>query len=329
MDAENARLLDDDYVRRYPCAGNDLRELIDAFLRSSPPLLDRLNRAVQRRDALSLQRSCHALLGAAKSVGAKAVAETCQALLRERAPAKWPALVETLQAVFLRTGDALGQLPAEWMARDEPAEDSADPPPAVLLLEDNEAARAAVRVALGRHYRVLDAENGKAALALCEEERPAAALVDLNLGFAGEGEGDSSGLAMIGRLKDRLPVLVLTVDESPSTIRAAIRAGAWGYLIKQPSPQQLRATLDAAIARHGEARPPPETPNSMDVATGLVMAIHHLAYPEARDLIKATATAQRRRIADIVDDFLAAHAMDASVRQIAKQLFKPTEGPPP
>jgi len=327
MDAENARLLDDGHLQRYPCAGNDLRELIDAFLHSSPPLLDRLGRAVQQRDAASLQRSCHALLGAANSVGAKAVAQICQALLQERAPAKWPALLETLKTVYLQTGDALDRLPAEWPARDEPVEDSADAPPVVLLLEDNEAARTAVHVALDRRYRILDAESGEMALALCEEERPAAALIDLNLGFT-DG-GDSSGLALIRRLKDRLPVIALTVDETLSTIRAAIRAGAWSYLIKQPSPRQLQATLDAAIARHGEARLPSENPSSLDVATGLVMATYHLAYPEARHLIKATATAQRRRIADIVDDFLTAHAMNTSVRQIANQLFKPTEGPPP
>lgn len=327
MDAENARLLDDDYLQRYPCTGNDLRELIDAFLHSSPPLLVRLNQAVQQRNAASLQRSCHALLGAANSVGAKAVADICHAFLQERAPAKWPALMETLKTVYLQTGDALNQLPAEWTARNEPVEDSFDTPPVVLLLEDNEAARKAVHVALDRRYRILDAENSTMALALCEEERPAAALIDLNLGFI--DEGDHSGLALIQRLKDRLPVIVLTVDESPSTIRTAIRNGAWSYLIKQPSPQQLQATLDAAIARYGEVRLPSENPNSMDVVIGLVMATYHLAYPEARHLIKVTATVQRRRIADIVDDFLTAHAMDTSVRQTAKQLFKPTEGPPP
>lgn len=306
-------------------AGQNPHDLIDAFVRSSPALLAQMEQAIRERDRDKLYRAGHTLISAANCVGATAVAEQCKLVLEERVAGRWPPLQERLQSLYAKTCDALASLPADEVTSERETPPAPERRHTVLLLEDNGVTRAAVHTALDPYFRVIDAETDEMAHALCETETPAAALVDLNLSFAGRG---NSGLDVIRQIKDWLPVIVLTVDDSVSTIRAANRAGAWSYLIKQPTPRQLFATLDAAIGRFRETRAARAAPNRLDLATGWFMATYQLAYPEARRLIQSVAATQRRRIADVLDDALNWHAMDTSIRQIGKRLFGPSDRPP-
>ena len=69
---------------------------------------------------------------------------------------------------------------------------------------------------------------------------PALAVVDLNL-------PDGSGLEVVRELASRCPstpTLVLTVDDRPEAVIAALRAGASGFVLKEDLATRLAAAID-------------------------------------------------------------------------------------
>ncbi len=319
-------LLDFDHLNRLAAKPAGCRELVEAFLVTTEPILDELERANRRGDEPEFRQILHALSGAALSAGARALAEGCEALARRREPQQRSASLRDLAARFRQTREALarfmGALPAETA---RPA-----PPGAarttLLLVEDNATARELLHAMLGDEFRLLDAEDGETALALCEGETPPdAAIVDLNLGFSERSA--PSGLDVLERFDGRIPAIVLTVDRSRDSICAAIRAGAWAYLIKPPDPDSLYATLMAAIARSrgaGASNPA----GALDLATGVIMANHRLDEPEARRLLAALAASRRRKAADFAEDVLAAQGFDNALAREARRRSDPTGAPP-
>lgn len=128
----------------------------------------------------------------------------------------------------------------------------------VLIVED----RRDTREALEACFRLGGLEiagayaTGEEALARLGADDPDVALVDLGL-------PGLSGVETIRRLRAQLPllpVLVLTVFETPQVVVEAIEAGASGYLLKDTPLAQVRAALDqvlrglapisAEVARH-------------------------------------------------------------------------------
>ncbi|MDO5099700.1 MAG: response regulator transcription factor [Corynebacterium sp.] len=84
-----------------------------------------------------------------------------------------------------------------------------------------------------------------------------------------------------------LPVLVLTTFDDASLVRSLIDAGACGYLLKDVSPEQLAAALDAAVSggmvldpriarfAHTPATPPEKT-RQITTLTRAERAVAHL-----------------------------------------------------
>ena len=100
---------------------------------------------------------------------------------------------------------------------------------AILLIEDDATFSATLARALKRRsYQVLTAANPEAALAVVQAEAPGWIVLDLNLDGA-------SGMALIPRLRERLPdcrIVVLTGYASITTAVDAIKLGAVQYLAK-------------------------------------------------------------------------------------------------
>jgi HlyD family secretion protein len=79
------------------------------------------------------------------------------------------------------------------------------------------------------------AESGQAALQQIQDLQPDIALVDIEM-------PDSDGLALTHTLSDRYPhtkVLVLSMHDDETYIRAALQAGARGYLLKNTPSEEL------------------------------------------------------------------------------------------
>lgn len=317
--------LDQAHLNRWHEQPDRLRELIDAFLVTTGPLLEALAQAHQQHNEQEFGEILHALLGATKSVGATAMSVRCQDMAEGQEPMPARVRLDALADCFQQTQSALNaflqELPHATAAPTRPHARRET----LLVVEDNPTVRQWLHMALVDAFQVLEAENGEAALTLCGGDvRPAAALVDLNLGRSTAHR--PSGLEVIQRLHTTMPVIVLTVDRSPDSMHAAIRAGAWAYLIKPPDRDTLYATVSAVLARSHDARRT-EAPEVISLATGLLMAMHHLDATEARRRMIALASAQRRKVSEIAEDLLTAHRLHLRLAQGCPPAMDASEAP--
>jgi two-component system KDP operon response regulator KdpE len=150
--------------------------------------------------------------------------------------------------------------------------------PRLLLVEDDDATRAAVRRDLvARGYRVDDVPDGATALARWSAGRPDVVLLDLGL-------PDLDGLAIIRRIRREAttPILVLSARGAESTKVEALELGADDYVTKPFGIAELNARLRAAIRR---AAGPAADPAGRVVAGSLVLdAATHEATVDGRRL---------------------------------------------
>jgi two-component system, cell cycle response regulator DivK len=108
----------------------------------------------------------------------------------------------------------------------------------VLYVEDNEFNRKIVRQLLRRTtYRLVEAEDGEAALTSVRQERPDLVLMDVQL-------PKMSGLDVTRALKADpatadVPIIVVTSFALSGDDQRAMAAGASAYLAKPYSPREL------------------------------------------------------------------------------------------
>ena len=119
----------------------------------------------------------------------------------------------------------------------------------VLLVDDDPKMRALLRLSMGDHFALLEANNGQEGLDACRAEKPSLVLLDLMMPVM-------DGLEACRQLKQDpatrdIIVIMLTARDSRDDVRQAKEAGADDYITKPFSP---RALLDAVVARI-EARP--------------------------------------------------------------------------
>ncbi len=89
-----------------------------------------------------------------------------------------------------------------------------------------------------------EAGNRAQALALVQRHEPDLILLDLNLKA-------ESGLDILAEIKADDPsrrVVMLTVSDAAEDLMGALRAGAYGYLLKDMEPEQLLDRVRAALA---------------------------------------------------------------------------------
>jgi len=116
----------------------------------------------------------------------------------------------------------------------------------VLAVEDHPLMRIGIRTLMEREGLILAGLSATAAEAVEQARQDGAdvALVDLGL-------PDAEGVDVIERLREaapHLPIVAFTADGSADRVRAAIRAGAMGYLNKGTSSKRIVAALQAAAA---------------------------------------------------------------------------------
>jgi two-component system cell cycle response regulator DivK len=112
----------------------------------------------------------------------------------------------------------------------------------ILYIEDNEYNRKIVRQLLGRtSYRLLEAADGEAGVALAKGELPNLILMDVQL-------PKMSGLDATRVLKadartSHIPIVVITSFALSGDRERAAEAGASSYLAKPYSPRELLALV--------------------------------------------------------------------------------------
>ncbi len=119
----------------------------------------------------------------------------------------------------------------------------------VLVIEDDDAVRAAVRRALLLDgYEVLVAENGEKGILGAQSDVPDAIVLDLGL-------PDIDGMQVCRTLRssgNRTPILMLTARDAVDDRVDGLEAGADDYLVKPYDVRELQARLRAIMRRHVE-----------------------------------------------------------------------------
>ena len=103
------------------------------------------------------------------------------------------------------------------------------------------------RILSRQGYACLTAENGRAALAILERERPDLLLTDLKM-------PEMDGMALLHHAHEmdpELPVIMITAFASIESAVAAVKEGAFDYLPKSFSVDQLRVAVERALRHRG------------------------------------------------------------------------------
>ncbi len=126
-------------------------------------------------------------------------------------------------------------------------------PPAahVLVVDDDRALRRSLeRILREEGYAVRFAEDGPGALAAVARGEADLVLLDLGLG----GMDGLEVLAALSTLEHRPPVVVITARDDMRSTVAAMRHGAWDYLVKPLDIDRLKVTARRALASRALAR---------------------------------------------------------------------------
>ncbi|MGY6636731.1 MAG: hypothetical protein ABS49_01110 [Erythrobacter sp. SCN 62-14] len=126
----------------------------------------------------------------------------------------------------------------------------------VVIADDHVLAREGLRAMLerdGRYQVVAEATRGEEALCLCREHAPDLALLDIRYA-AGEIDGLEVARQLAEEMPD-LPVVMLTMHDTADYLRAAIAAGARGFVLKDASRTAFLAALEQVLTG-GVAFPP-------------------------------------------------------------------------
>ena len=115
----------------------------------------------------------------------------------------------------------------------------------ILLVDDHALVRAGLKRLLATlpHEAILEAANGRDALALIRQQRPDLVILDLNLPGLG-------GLELLRRMihAGAGPILVLSMHGEPLYAKRALEAGAAGYVTKNASPEELLTAVRRVTA---------------------------------------------------------------------------------
>lgn len=227
----------------------------------------------------------------------------------DQASSSAPLSLNPLIVQFNRAHDSLQRYLDELPTQDEDIPPSMSCP-LMLLVEDNASARDRVRLELEERYHLLEALNGHEALKLIDHQTIDLAIVDLNLGPT---RPDSpSGFHLLARLKNRIPTIVLTVDQRLQSIQKAVAAGACGYVVKSADLTNLQAAIEIALSRSNSADLRSEA-KILDLATGWLMATYKLTQEAAYSVMMGLAAEKRCHAVDIAKEILDSHQLHANL----------------
>lgn len=117
----------------------------------------------------------------------------------------------------------------------------------ILLIEDDVALRAQVRFALEERFEVKEAANVQKAVHILNSERITLAILDL--GLPPHENTPQEGLRLLHYILENfgLKVIIFTGQKTESAALESIKSGAFDYLVKPVSIEQLMFSVDRAI----------------------------------------------------------------------------------
>jgi two-component system, OmpR family, response regulator len=127
----------------------------------------------------------------------------------------------------------------------------------VLIVDDDPHIREVVRFALGKGgFRVIEAEDGRAALELFAQQQPDLIILDIML-----QEMDGTDVCRAVRSRSGVPIIFLSSKDDEIDRIVGLELGGDDYVTKPFSPRELVARVKAVLRRGGaENRPGPAVP---------------------------------------------------------------------
>ncbi len=118
----------------------------------------------------------------------------------------------------------------------------------ILIVDDHPIVRAGLRRLLASEPRmeVREAANGRQALSVFREDRPALVILDLNL----PGLGGIEVMARMIATDPSARILVLSMHDDEIHVTRALQAGAAGYISKNAPPEQILEAIRRVAHGH-------------------------------------------------------------------------------
>jgi two-component system KDP operon response regulator KdpE len=130
----------------------------------------------------------------------------------------------------------------------------------LLLVDDEPAIRRALRTPLSElGFVIVEASRGEEALLLIQQQSFEAVLLDINM----PGLGGMKTLARLRTMAPRLPILMLTVQDSEESKIEALDGGADDYITKPFSLRECIARVRSAVRRAQTPQQPEDVPVSI------------------------------------------------------------------
>lgn len=118
----------------------------------------------------------------------------------------------------------------------------------ILVVDDSEDVRTTLALWLRRRgYRVVEAVDGKEAVAAAERELPALILMDI-------GIGPQSGIASVAQIRTHpklrdIPIVAVTAYDSPGLRLEADKVGFTEYVTKPFDPDHLGTLIEQLLGQ--------------------------------------------------------------------------------
>ena len=116
----------------------------------------------------------------------------------------------------------------------------------ILVVDDDNVMRAGIAAMLkNANQEVIEASDGEAGLKVALSEKPDLIVTDIRMPHL-------SGLEMLDKLREdswgnKVPVIILTGDDSNETINKALESGITSYFEKSSDPQVLMQQILAQV----------------------------------------------------------------------------------
>ncbi|MCX6978733.1 MAG: response regulator [Verrucomicrobia bacterium] len=131
-----------------------------------------------------------------------------------------------------------------------PHSETPKPKPTLLIVDDEEGPRQALRVVFKNDYHVLLATNGLGAVEFVKTQPVDVVILDIMM----SGMSGVETLKEIKTINPAVEVILLTAFETIETARQALRLGASDYLNKPFEISTIRAAVSLAVKKHHASR---------------------------------------------------------------------------
>lgn len=184
-----------------------------------------------------------------------------------------------------------------------------------ILIADDEVIRLmalkAQLINLG-HSVVGEAANGAEAIALVSDLKPDLAIMDIRMPVM-------DGITAARRITEEhpLPIIMLTAYSERSLVKEATNAGAFAYLVKPVSEQDLMPAIDMAISRFreldllrrevGNLNQALDVRSDVEKAKGILMERCRISETEAFRMLRDRSSQEGQKVVDIARAIITAH----------------------